>query len=352
MGITSLAGVERDDNFHIHDDFRIQVPWRRRFHDGQIKLLRISAKLDQEKTHADIALSTTITLNNLINGFVVHKCHLRLASRFGISTKKHKGNNERANICSGCCNFFFTSLPSPVVENTSVSPKSFEQRWNPTDSIDNIPELDASTPRVLARTRRRGSSVRLRQVLPPRDFSPKELARSSKLSQPPCSLSIGCVSQTFPEPGWRVTTKPSSREFCFTSPLPLYTAKHHSPLCTESPFTIYFEGDILCGNNEDTVCLALGFVAGKDRVRRTPGFARGSIGVQCRDGHLYLDNNLLNQAGADPFEAGDHLGFGLAFLKKKSSTQKGSNSVLSPSIESSYLYRAMGSSRGRGICER
>jgi hypothetical protein len=160
-------------------------------------------------------------------------------------------------------------------------------------------------------------------------------------------MSIGCISQILPEPGWRITTKPRSREFCFTSPLPLYSANLHSPLHTGKKFAIYFEGEILPGNSEDTVCLALGFVAGKDRVSRMPGFECGSIGIQCRDGHLYVGNSLLKNTRTVVFEPGDQLGFGITFSESRKNTQQNMVSTPSPSVDTEIFVSRDGSLIGK-----
>lgn len=150
-------------------------------------------------------------------------------------------------------------------------------------------------------------------------------------------MAVGSISQILPEPGWRIATKPRSREHCFTSALPLYSANLHSPLRTAAPFTIYFEGEILPGNTEDNVHLALGFVAGKDRVLRMPGFERGTIGFQCRDGRLCVGNNVLKDAKTAAFEPGNLLGFGMTLSK----SEMGSSS--SPAIDAEIFVTREGS---------
>lgn len=164
--------------------------------------------------------------------------------------------------------------------------------------------------------RRRGSTL-----LPPQDFTAEELERPLVLSRPSCPIRVGRISRPHPEPGWRVATKPRSPESCFVTTRPLYSARHHSPHVTGRPFTIYYEGEIRPGNSEDSVCLALGFVAGRDRASRMPGFERGSIGIHCRDGSLYVNNNLLENAATAVFEPGQQVGIGMTFSKSDCNAQ-------------------------------
>lgn len=82
------------------------------------------------------------------------------------------------------------------------------------------------------------------------------------------------------------------------------------------PLTIYFECDIRPVDSDDPVHLAVGFVAGKDRALRLPGFERGSIGVHARDGRLYLNNKLLEKGSRGAFEPGEQLGIGITFSRR------------------------------------
>lgn len=46
---------------------------------------------------------------------------------------------------------------------------------------------------------------------------------------------------------------------------------------------------------------------------KMPGFERGSIGINARDGVLYLNNQSLESGSKGSFEPGDHLGIGMTF---------------------------------------
>jgi hypothetical protein len=156
-------------------------------------------------------------------------------------------------------------------------------------------------------------------LLPPQDFTAEELAKPLVLSSPSYPIHIGCVYRPHPEPGWRVETKPQSPESCFTTTRPLYFAKLHSPRLTGRPFTIYFEGDIRPGNSEDSICLALGLVAGRDRAFLMPGFEHKSIGIHYRDESLYVSHKFVAQV---VFKPGQQIGIGMTFSKSDFTTQK------------------------------
>jgi hypothetical protein len=72
----------------------------------------------------------------------------------------------------------------------------------------------------------------------------------------------------------------------------------------------------------------MGLVAGDDRVSRMPGFERGSIGMQCRDGNFYLGNNLVKNASARGFKPGDQIGFGMTFSNSRIGTLSASSSSI------------------------
>lgn len=169
---------------------------------------------------------------------------------------------------------------------------------------------------------RRRSSMRMPEIQPPQDFTAKELARPLVLSRPSCPIRVGRVSRAHPEPGWRVATRPRSPESCFTTTRPMYSAWRHSPHVTGRPFTIYYEGEIRPGNSEDGVCLSLGFVAVRDRASLMPGFERGSVGVHCRDGGLYVNNILLKNAATAAFEPGQQVGIGITFSMSDCNAQQ------------------------------
>ena len=130
-------------------------------------------------------------------------------------------------------------------------------------------------------------------------------------------------------------TKPRSPESCFTTVRPLYSANHHSPLVTGRSFTIYFEGEIR-GNSDDAVCLALGFVAGRDRAFRMPGLERWSIGIHCRDGRLYMNNNVVENVARGAFEPGQQLGIGMTF-SVSGDDDRGTDDAQAPTVSSSSI---------------
>jgi hypothetical protein len=125
-----------------------------------------------------------------------------------------------------------------------------------------------------------------------------------------------------------VLTRSRGLDFCCASVLPLYSSHLHSPLRTGKSYTIYFEGEIQPGYSEDVICLALGFVAGDDRVSRIPGFERGSIGMQCRDGSFHVGNNPVQNASARAFRPGDQIGFGMTFSNSRIGTLSASTSSI------------------------
>lgn len=185
--------------------------------------------------------------------------------------------------------------------------------------------------------RRRSStaSSRLREIFPPGHFTSGDLEKALILSQPDVPGLIGRVSQPHPEPGWRVATKPRSRESCFTTSLPLYSARHHSPLATGEPFTIYFEGQIRWGNREDVPWLALGFVAGRDEALRMPGVERGGIGIHCHKGMLYINGKPAENSGTTGFDTAQRVGIGLTMSRRDSSSQQADDAQAISTLSSS-----------------
>lgn len=186
--------------------------------------------------------------------------------------------------------------PSPRQDSLVAGRLQFIQQRNttlPTDQIQGLGQLErdsgsSSNCRPTWHGRRR-SSVRLLEILPPHDFTTKELERPLELLPPSCRFFPGSIYRPLPEPGWRVETKARSLESCFITNRPLYSFRHHSPFVTGTPCIIYLEGEIRPGNSEDSVRLALGFVAGRDRASLMPGFERGSIGIHYRNGGLFKD---------------------------------------------------------------
>ncbi|KAI9785345.1 MAG: hypothetical protein M1839_000363 [Geoglossum umbratile] len=224
----------------------------------------------------------------------------------------------------------------PLVEESSIvrHPQDVHRDiFNlPTDQVQGPQQPECgpgltSTRRASLPGRRRSSAAlaRPRRILPPQDFAPKDFQGPPALSRPRCP-NRGCrISQPYLLwPGWRVTTQSRSPESCFITSIPLYSARFHSPLDTDRPFTVYFEAAIRLGNgnDEDGVCLALGFVAGRDRACRMPGFEQGSIGIHCRDRQLYLNNCPVENTGSAPFEPGQHLGIGMTFSRRDGETQQ------------------------------
>jgi len=159
---------------------------------------------------------------------------------------------------------------------------------------------------------RRRSSTRLRDLSPPQSFAPSDLKKPAVLSRPQCR-DIGSVSQPHPEPGWRVATKARSDQSVFTTYRPVYSANSHSPLVTGRPVTVYFEGEIRPGSSDDVVCLAMGFVAGRDRCLRMPGSERGSVGIKCCEGRVSVNGDLVEDVGIGEFEPGQRVGIGQTF---------------------------------------
>jgi hypothetical protein len=154
--------------------------------------------------------------------------------------------------------------------------------------------------------------VRLPEILPPQIFTAKELAKRIQLSQPSCPSFIGRVYRPHPEPGLRVETKRRSRESSLLTTRPIYAARYHSPLVTGMPYIAYFEGEIRPVDDEDSVRLALGFVAGRDQASLMPGSERGSIGIHFRDQVLYMNHQRLIKAN---FRPGEQIGIGIKFSK-------------------------------------
>jgi hypothetical protein len=206
----------------------------------------------------------------------------------------------------------FTSTEEAQNEhNTSPSPESpvfslTAPEIVPGDHSPGIPVIPPS---------KRRKSVGLREISAPKRFNPKDMRRSIANSQSICQKCSSFVSRTLVGPGWRIETKPRSPELCFTSTLPLYSEFLHSPLRTGRSFTIYYEGQIE-RTSEDTVCLALGYVAGKDRTLRMPGFEHGSIGIDCRDGRVYANGKHIRGLKTEPFEPRQRLGVGMTFSKR------------------------------------
>jgi len=223
----------------------------------------------------------------------------------------------------------FSRLPSPAHDTATgvLQHEAQSARHEPSNKITNLGPVSS---RIIATPgRRRSSAAQQREILPPKRFTASDLRRPQILSRPsPCQAKNGKVSQTLVQTGWQVLTWSSGRDFCCTSRLPLYSPHLHSPLRTGKPYTVYFEGEIQPGHSEDAICLALGFVAGDDRVSRMPGFERGSIGMQCRDGSFYVGNGRIKNASARAFRPGDQIGFGMTFSNSGSGVLSASSSSI------------------------
>ena len=67
-----------------------------------------------------------------------------------------------------------------------------------------------------------------------------------------------------------------------------------------------------------------------------PGLERGSIGIHCRDGGLYLNGNPLENVGTTQCEPGQHVGIGVTFSVSSGDAQKANSAqppvASSPSI--------------------
>lgn len=145
---------------------------------------------------------------------------------------------------------------------------------------------------------------------------------------------MGHVWQPRPEPGWRVETKRRSPESVFRTLRPLYSANVHSPLITGEPFTVYFEGEIRQGDNEDAIRLALGFVAGEDGASKMPGCERWSLGVQCSEGRLFVNGKVVESVHTGAFEPGQQLGIGLNYAVSNGVQQLEDNGISTDSPSS------------------
>ena len=229
---------------------------------------------------------------------------------------------------------------------TSLQADQFQRVWVP-DQMSGV-----ASDRKAARPGRRRSSTassRLREIFPPRYYTSGDLENALILSQPDFPGLIGRVSQPHPEPGWRVATKPRSRESCFTTSLPLYSARHHSPLATGEPFTIYFEGQIRRGNSEDVPWLALGFVAERDEALCMPGVERGGIGIHCYKGMLYINGKPAENLGTAGFDTAQRVGIGLTMSRRDSRSQQVDDAQATSTPSSSINVEVFLSRDGEGV---
>jgi len=212
--------------------------------------------------------------------------------------------------------------PSPPSSSVSTSSKTIQNpAGSPTISrLTTKPgqtQMEVSLPisPITYRPARRRASTLSRELLPPLEFSFSELKKAVVLPRCHPQCKEHCVSQQDPEPGFRVLRRARSAEKCFMISLPLYSAKHNSPLVTNKTFTIYFEVQIRSGDDDGEVGLALGFVAGKARASRLPGFEKGSVGMQCRDGKFYLNGRLVECLATREFEPYQRVGVGMTFSR-------------------------------------
>jgi len=245
------------------------------------------------------------------------------------STKEHKNGNSGSQSPEQGVVFQLThpetgTAPgdhqTPVIQTSTTKPlsESTQTLWQPT------------SPSTASSKRRKSAGPR--EISAPKRFDPKDMRRSTTISQSICQKCSSCVSRTLVGPGWRIETKPRSPELCFTSTLPLYSEFLHSPLRTGRSFTIYYEGQIE-RTSEDTVCLALGYVAGKDRTLRMPGLEHGSIGIDCRDGRVYANGKHIRGLETEPFEPRQRLGVGMTFSTEVGNISQATSLITNSSID-------------------
>jgi hypothetical protein len=80
-----------------------------------------------------------------------------------------------------------------------------------------------------------------------------------------------------------------------------------------------------------------------------PGFERGSVGVHCRDGGLYVNNALLKNAAAAVFEPGQQVGIGMTFSKSDCDAQQVDDAQSSTACSSSICVEVFLSRDGKKV---
>lgn len=107
----------------------------------------------------------------------------------------------------------------------------------------------------------------------------------------------------------------------------------------------YVEAENRPRSGEDGIeSLMLGFVAGEDRVFKMPGHERWSIGIQCFDGRLYVNESLVDSIRTGGFEPGQRLGIGLTFAvgdpaDRQTEGSCGSSGALSSIVVEAFVTR-------------
>ncbi|KAH8652705.1 hypothetical protein BGZ60DRAFT_420074 [Tricladium varicosporioides] len=198
------------------------------------------------------------------------------------------------------------SIPSAPPILCSPSPPSPQSKPTPSPSIQ----------------RRRRSSFKARGISEAKSFKPEDMKKPPVFSQTQYNKRKGCVSRIPLRPrAIRIATRLQSPEICFTTTNPLYSAVLSHPIRSGKSFTMYYEAQIET-TNEDIPCLSLGYVAGKERNFRMPGFEKGSIGIDCRDGRVYLNGIPIPGIKTAPFRPRQRLGLGITFSNKTHDTHK------------------------------
>ncbi|KAF4611345.1 hypothetical protein G7Y89_g15668 [Cudoniella acicularis] len=220
-------------------------------------------------------------------------------TRMSLNVNTNPNIREERHIGSGAD----TTRISTITSAASASPILGQptQQYGPT----------CSTPIQ----RRRGSSVKVRGISDAKPFDAKDMQNPLVFSQSRCNEYRSCVSRILLRPRWRIETWPRSGKMCFTTTFPIYSALLQSPILTGKSFTVYYEGQIE-RTSEDVVYVSVGYVAGKERNLHLPGFERGSIGINCRDGRIYVNGTMIPGIKTAPFQPRQRLGLGMTFSKK------------------------------------
>ena len=125
---------------------------------------------------------------------------------------------------------------------------------------------------------------------------------------------------------WKGFTKPSSKDSCLLSSLPLYFAFADAPRPTSK--TIYYEikvnnfGD---ARGDDESSIALGYCAMPYPTWRLPGWERGSLAIHGDDGRKYVNDTWGGKDFTSPFRVGDTLGLGMTFSLPNNPPQYGAS---------------------------
>jgi hypothetical protein len=223
---------------------------------------------------------------------------------------------------------------TPEQPNRNVGTTGTQSSTLPTAPIQNHQpgfQFRSTAARRSSEFRRRRSSACLRELTLPEDFTMEDLEKDLELSRNDpnrCTSRAACVSRfrPYPEHGWRIASQPQQAQSSFTTSQPIYSALHHSPLKSGKPYTLYFEGELKPGRQDDGIRLALGFVAGKARSSRMPGCERGSVGIHTRRKALFINHQRVEIAEREPFNPGLRLGIGMTFSGKDNGANQGQGS--------------------------